>query len=125
MACANVIFDSFLSSRPGVGQAAGYFLPCGCWGGGPVVMAFICRKSNADGSLLHMFFLMPGLMHSLRFRSYQAAANLAPEPDFEIISKPGLDIKIAAHSFLILCVTQSSHANIFFSTFVNLWLCGN
>lgn len=55
MACANVIFDSFLPSRPGVGQAAGYFLPCGCWGGGPVVMAFICRKSNADGSLLHVF----------------------------------------------------------------------
>lgn len=89
------------------------------------MMVFICRKSNADGSLLYMFFLIPGLMHSLRFRSYQAAANLAPEPEFEIISKPGLDIKIAADPFLILCVTQSSHANIFFSTFVNLLLCCN
>lgn len=108
MACANLIFDSVLSSRPGMGQAAGYFLPCGCWGWEWRRRRTIWRKSKADGNLLHVFFFFPDSWSdafTMFSGPYQAAANLAADPEFEIISRPGLDMKIAAYPFLILCVT--------------------
>lgn len=80
-----------------MGQAAGYFLPCACLGGGKGCdSVHMWEKQCGWFSPAHFFFLIPGLMRS-------------PPPSFLIISKTDWDI-IAAHPFF--CLIQGT-ANFF------------